>query len=218
MRECILCGKIGSCFNCLEAPKDGHVAKTCQKKSECTVCKESHNTLLHGYSFKNFKTNSILTDKAVSMCIVPVRLSHKDNPYVEVPTYALLDENAQTTFASEEVINKLPSVTSRKTFIRTETLNCAPTDPSLALNNLLVKTCQQFEQLYWKVELHLPIAYSRPSLSSDEHDITTPSKIKKFPYLNSIVDKLPEFDPSFKLGLIIGGNCPKSSGTTRGNT
>ena len=33
------------CFNCLEAPKDGHVAKTCQKKSECTVCKESHNTL-----------------------------------------------------------------------------------------------------------------------------------------------------------------------------
>ena len=198
------------CFKCLEVPKDGHMAKTCPKKTDCSECKGNHHALLHGYSFNSFKTHSILTDNAVSMCIIPVRLSHKDNPNAEVLTYALLDENAQTTFASEEVINKLPSVTSRKTFIRTETLNCASTDPTFALNNLIVKPCHQFEQIYGNVEVHLPIAYSRPSLSSDEHDIPTPGKIKQFPYLSAIANKLPEFDSSLQLGLIIGGNCPKA--------
>ena len=41
-----------------------------------------------------------------------------------------------------------------------------------------------------------------------KEDVATLSNIKNWDYLDSIKDKIPEYDPSIPFGLMIGGNCP----------
>ena len=148
------------CFKCLKEVSESHIAKTCTINKICTICKKGHNTLTHGYSSKLFKSNSIQTSQSISMCLVPVRVYHKDNEAVEVITYALLDENCQGTFVAESIIDAL-SVNTHKTLITTETINGSSTEKSSAVDGLVVKPLHEFEIEYGSTSVYLPTAYSR---------------------------------------------------------
>ena len=109
---------------------------------------------MHGYSPENFKSFSIQqpTEETISMCIVPVRISHQDNEQKEVEVYALLDENCQGIFVREDLCKHLP-VTKRLTRITTETINGPKTDSSFAIEGLVVKPLQAFEKQYGSVRI-----------------------------------------------------------------
>ena len=73
------------CFACL-SPTDIHRQKTCKQQKSCTICKKSHPTSLHKAqkqdtdgTFKAAVSKSSATE-TISMCIVPIYVSHKDNP------------------------------------------------------------------------------------------------------------------------------------------
>ena len=50
-------------------------------------------------------------------------------------------------------------------------------------------------------------------LAMGEEDVATPSNIKNWDYLDTIKDKIPDFDPSVPFGLMVGGNCPTANET-----
>ena len=115
--------------------------------------------MMHGNVPRSLKEYAIHTTETISMCIVPIRLYHKDKS-IEILTYALLDENCQGTFVLESIINDF-SIDYRKTSITTETINGAVTESSLAVDGLIVKPLPRFEEEYGSSEIVLPTAYSR---------------------------------------------------------
>jgi len=143
------------------------------------------------------------------MCIVPVRICHQSNTSTEIKIYALLDENCQGTFIKESIIKQLP-VKTRAACITTETINGQSTDSALAVDGLVVKPLKEFENQYGVAKISLPTTYSRDSLYCHEEEIPTANKIKHYNYLQPILEKLPDYDPSLVLGIIIGANCPKA--------
>ena len=86
------------CFGCLCPITNGHIGRTCTQKKTCTICKQLHTTSLHrgeqntDIPLKAAASKSISSER-ISMCIVPVRVYHKDNPGEEVVTYAMLDND-----------------------------------------------------------------------------------------------------------------------------
>ncbi|CAB4012546.1 Hypothetical predicted protein [Paramuricea clavata] len=108
----------GLCFGCLT---QGHISKHCKRRKTCTTCKKSHPTSLHGdlrkpennqnsQSPENPPTTNCTktcfmndgNEHQISSMIVPVWISHEHNPELEKLTYALLDDQSDTTFVSQE--------------------------------------------------------------------------------------------------------------------
>ena len=67
----------------------------------------------------------------------------------------------------------------------------------------------EFERIYGESVIELPTSYTKENLKCNDEEVPAPSKIKEWVHLQTISDKLPDYDPSLSLGLIIGGNCPK---------
>ena len=200
------------CYGCFEPISAEHVGKSCTQRKICDICKESHPTLLHG-NVTRVKSHSIhhtSSSNIISMSIVPVRLCHEDHPDKVVKVYALLDENSQGIFIQEDLLGKLQAPT-RRTCIRTETINGQFTDSSLAVDGLQVRPLTEFEEIYGgSAPIKLPTSYSREGLSFNEEEVPTAENIKQWQHLYTIIEKLPAYDSTLPLGLIIGANCPKA--------
>ena len=197
------------CFSCLEPISEDHVAKSCPKDVSCDICKENHPTVLHGYRPKSSKSFSVSSpEKSISMCIVPVRICLRGREEREIKTYALLDENSQSTFVHESLVDKL-SAEKRRASVTTTTINGSKTEASFAVSGLIVKPSVEFAEMYPCTPMNLPAVYSRKDLDCEEDEIPTPGKIQEYEHLSSIRQKLPEYDETLRLGLIIGANCPR---------
>ena len=64
--------------------------------------------------------------------------------------------------------------------------------------------------MYPSTDINLPTTFSRPSLEIEKEEIPTPSKIEQWEHLRVLREKIPEYDPTIPLGLMIGGNCPQA--------
>ena len=122
--------KKGLCLGCL---RQGHRAKDCKKKSICDVCKHKHPTCLHGdYEALNpveerlqgeheeetavsNTTSQMSSTDLKCLMTVPVYISSATEPNEEHLVYALLDTQSDTTFISEDILQKLnaPSSSTR---------------------------------------------------------------------------------------------------------
>ncbi|CAG2233540.1 unnamed protein product [Mytilus edulis] len=103
----------------------GHTSKKCQKRKKCEVCSRFHPTSLHGDfqkpiisvnkdkpletgTVENYKsqTGAVFMNNTKASCkssmIVPVYVSHSDDPENERLVYALLDTQSDTTFVLDE--------------------------------------------------------------------------------------------------------------------
>jgi len=115
-----VCKAKGVCFSCLIK---GHMARRCRKQVKCEVCQKSHATLLHFEAQPEVKQPPQETAKATNNCvsichrnecdhtrtsmIVPVWIQHKDNQDLKVETYAVLDDQSDTCFVTEEICTQL---------------------------------------------------------------------------------------------------------------
>ena len=57
--------------------------------------------------------------------------------------------------------------------------------------------------------LSLPRSFTRPDLPDDNDDITKPSHLRKWKYLENVIDQLT-FSDDISVGLLIGANCTKA--------
>ena len=157
---------------------------------------------MHGYTPK-IRSASIYhnpTSGVISMCIVPIRISHQSDETQELKTYALLDENSQGVFVQECILNKLPTANRRQTCITTETINGQFTDSSFAVDGLIVKPLEEFETLYGSARIELPTSYSREVLRFNGEEVPTAEKVSHWKHLQSVISRLPGYDPNLPLG------------------
>ena len=203
------------CFGCLEpVDKDhGHVSKSCTKRRKCRVCQEEHPTTLHGGNGgKTFHTYLDGSSRAISMCVVAVLLQHRSRPDHQITVYALLDECSTGTFISEEALELLGVPDNRLTLTSCDVTTAIGSreDQVVGVKELVVQCIPLHSKFYPTQEVKLPPTFSRPCLAVDKEEIPTPSRIRKWPHLQRLMDKIPEFNPSFPIGLIIGGNCHRA--------
>ncbi|XP_063400333.1 uncharacterized protein LOC134684943 [Mytilus trossulus] len=190
----------GLCFGCLGYE---HTSKKCQKRKKCEVCSRFHPTSLHGDfqkpiisvnkdkpletgTVENYKsqTGSVFMNNTKASCksamIVPVYVSHSDDPENERLVYALLDTQSDTTFVLDET-----RFDSRK------------------IKGIVVRGFDS------EVRIPLPQVFTRDIMPANRSHIPTAEMACRCLYLEHIAEKLmPVQDCEF--GLLIGYNCPRA--------
>ena len=137
------------------------------------------------------------------MCIVPVRVKRKD--FInEVPTYALVGSCSQGILMLEKLA-KAVRTSGRKTSITITTTNGEHASSSIAIEDLQVANINNVEGVW----TDLPKTYIKPDTHVDNADITRPSELKQWKYLDHITNQLNLGD-NLPLGLLIGENCRKA--------
>ena len=132
----------------------------------------------------------------ISMCIVPVQIA-STNTSKKVHTYALLDSCSQGTFILGQLANEL-GISGRKTSLTIKTLNWEFTSNSTAIEGLKVASISE-DNCEW---LPLPRTFTRSDLPVGNDDITKPSHLRKWKYLENVTDQLT-FSDDISVGLLI---------------
>ena len=111
------------CYGCYDVISPKHTARNCQRRRNYKICLVKHPTGLHGYkirrkadskydddsgktiinncaNIKDVQRESIRTGEVLSMCVVPVKVRHK-NSDKEIMTFAMLDTCSQGTFINQ---------------------------------------------------------------------------------------------------------------------
>ena len=134
------------------------------------------------------------------MHIVPVQIT-STNASKKVHTHALLDSCSQSTLILDQLANDLEML-GRKTSLTIKTLNGEFTSNSTAIEGLKVANISE-DNSEW---LHLLITFTRPDLPIDNDDITKPSQLRKWKYLENVTNQLT-FSDDISVGLLIEANC-----------
>lgn len=197
------------CYACL---RSGHLAKKCRKRKTCTICGKLHPSALHGdikpqaqnHSIQSTATlfgNSICAYK--SSMIVPVYVSHSDNPDKEHMVYALLDTQSDTTFILEN------SCTA---------LGVSGVNVKLSLSTMYAENCiidskrvqgLQVRGIHSHDRIDLPVSFSRDFIPASKSHVPTPEIARSIPYLRHMENCFTPLQ-NCEIGLLIGYNCPKA--------
>ena len=137
------------------------------------------------------------------MCIVPVQIKSKDTTK-NVHTYALLDSCSQDTFILVQLASDL-AISGRKTSLTTKTLNGEFISNLTALEGLKVASISEGNKEW----LLLPRTFTIADLPVDYDDITKPSQLRKWKYLENVINQLT-FSDDIYVGLLIEANCTKA--------
>ena len=100
------------CFGCYEPISKDHNRRNCPRRIICCVCEENHLTGLHKYKPSSKQSmaggsqrseekstdserkvacaSTTIQEDVISMCVVPVKVKHKDSNFV-YSTFAMLD-------------------------------------------------------------------------------------------------------------------------------
>ena len=133
--------------------------------------------------------------------ILPVYLSHCDNPEKEILIYALLDTQSDTTFILKESCSEL-GLTGIDVNLSLSTMYAENrVVDSQKVNGLLVRGFDS------PLGISLPDAYTRNIMPNRSH-IPTPEMTRSWSHLEPIADHLMELKLC-EVGLLIGYNCSK---------
>ena len=211
------------CFGCFSR---NHVVTSCRNIRTCQVCQQKHPTLLHGYVPRS-KTDSkdskgkdrfkqvppitssttvpitsalVSGESAVSMCVVPVILSHPSSKR-EVKTFALLDACSQGSFIDNALLETFCS-DFVETDITIKTINGCCSEGVKKIEGLIVRNSKGGD---W---LKLSTVFTREDLDIDGDVKLSSESLKKWSYLNEVSDLISDTFQG-KVGILIGSNCPK---------
>ena len=165
------------CFGCYEPTNKDHTGRNCPRRRICCVCKENHQTGLHGYKPKSKESvtggsqsseeksfdsgrkiacaSTTIQEDVISMCMVPVKVKHKDSNFV-YSTFAMLDNCSQGCFVKASLM-KTQQIRGQKISITVKTLTGEENHTMFALEGLRV--CSQLGlNQGW---ISLPKAYTK---------------------------------------------------------
>ena len=211
----------GLCLGCL---KYWHMKKDCRGKKVCSACKGFHQTSLHtnvpkpegkpGTSPKN--PSAEVTSHRVNthepedggFCdshslIVPVWLYQRGYPEKKELVYALLDDQSDACFVSEEILQKL-AISGPQVQLKLSTVLGEDFVACQKINDLVVRGVNENQ------EVMLPKTYSRKEIPAKRGQIPRPETVKKWPHFKRIEEHLLPYQHDSYVGLLIGANCTKA--------
>ena len=205
------------CFACLKPISKGHVAKSCTQQKVCLSCNGKHPTSLHDPK-KEIKTTAIRTaairksrsSEIISLCVVPVYVSHTSDPTNTVLCYAMLDNDSTGCFGETSLLEKIAPSHLRKALVSVETINGITEQDTTALDGLIVRCADKHQELHPSQPINLPTTFSSEGIPIGKNEIPTPSNIRHWKHLKLASKALSEFTEDLPFGLLIGGNCPKA--------
>lgn len=205
------------CFGCLW---QGHSSKDCQRRHTCDTCKGKHPTMLHqdrpkkkpepssneGQEEVKTEEYSAVSCKVQNECsrtsmIVPVWLSSSSRPSKEVLTYAILDNQSDATFITEETASKITvEKTTVRLSVKTVTSPQAVSAPSQLIKDLVVRG------MHSEKKITIPKTYTREFIPCENSQISTGDMAETWGHLRHLADEIPSLQ-SCEVGLLIGTNC-----------
>ncbi|XP_062610192.1 uncharacterized protein LOC134271972 [Saccostrea cucullata] len=211
----------GLCFGCLHS---GHLSRKCRQRKRCKTCSKFHPSSLHGDIHRREqhqvteevdkaavpKENSSGTTlmnhsgaSSKSTMILPVYVSHKENPERERLVYALLDTQSDTTFILEKTSRAL-GLTGRPVKLMLSTMYAEnKAIDSCKIGGLVVRGFNSEHRI------RLPETYTRAIMPANRSHIPTPEVARRWPHLEAIADELLPLTDC-EVGLLIGYNCVKA--------
>jgi len=185
--------------------------KSAQSKSQSAALNETEKLIkvpesVNEQVSSSFNSVSLMTDNALvskSTMVIPIYVSHQNDPNHEVLTYALLDTQSDTSFVSDFVVSQL-GIDGTQTTLVLSTMTSA---------HCHVK-CKRFSGLQVRghecsVDIPLPPVYSRDQIPSGLDNIPSPQMADRWPYLRPMIGNLMP-KSSCGVGLLIGYNCPRA--------
>ena len=208
----------GLCYGCLQG---GHLSKDCKERKRCSICKRQHPTPFHG-DYR--KREEITCDKGdpnqmpnAAACfmngqgktqknslIVPVWSSHASNPRAKRLVYALLNDQSDTTFVTDTVLNHLGVSGSEKNLLLSTMHATDELIKSRKIGGLIV---QDFRR---QVTLQLPKAISREIIPAKRSHIPRPESALQWPHLEKIAAQIAPYQNDAEIGILIGSDCPRA--------
>jgi hypothetical protein len=205
------------CYACLHP---GHMAQDCRWRHTCGECKGTHPTSMHDVEAKTKPSPKCETpggEMALSRAtrqnsgptsstsmIVPVLLSSAGKPCEEIPAYALLDSQSDSTFILEELAEEwcLPR---RPVHLQLGTM-ASQDFTSVQCNsvsNLMVRGINRSQ----KINIHQ--AYTRSFIPVDRNSIPTQFIAENWPHLKHLSEEMRVL-LNCQVGLLIGYDCPSA--------
>ena len=175
-----ICMSKGLCFSCLH-PR--HTARHCKRRTQCELCKKPHATILHRPSPEDRNEEKVMeTAKATNNCvncsstttsmILPVLIHHKDNPDRRVKVYAVLDDQSDTCFVTDDIRKSL-GVTGPAVNLELGTMHALRNIDTQKVEGLIVS---RFDG---QVNIPLPKAYTRNLIPGLRGQIPRPETARK---------------------------------------
>ena len=222
------------CYGCYQAD---HKADKCDNKRVCEVCNDKHPTGLHksenteakkndkkdekkddkkGDTAEGTTTTSTLNtipqvDEVVSMCVIQVRLGHEGMPGRERLVYAVLDNCSKACFIREDLVEEMRLPIARSTSLKVKTMIGVKKETSSVIGGLTVRGTEEHLLSYPNsTVIQLPECFAKPEIPIDEDEIPTPERLRPWKHLHSIINKIPNYNPSIPVALLIGGNCAQA--------
>ena len=215
----------GLCFTCLE---QGHLSKQCKKQRKCDTCGKLHPTSLHGDLKENANdknannpsreetanSTTVNCTKAcfmndgsqmrISSMIVPVWVYHSDDPENKNLTYALLDDQSDTTFVTQKTLNSL-NVSGPETTLSLSTMHA----DRQAIESTKIKGLVVCDYNY-NMSIPLPVSFSCAVIPAKRTQIPCPEMVTQWPHLTLIATSLAPYRHDIEVGLLIGSNCSRA--------
>ena len=194
--------KKGICYGCINGK---HLSKDCRNRRKCATCKGSHPTVLHDNDFKKetkvLHTRGSIAAIKFNSLILPVNIWSEGTESIR--TFALLDEQSDSTFISEKTQRQL-GIEGRPAKIRLETMAGQQMVDTQSIRGLYISGVSQSDNS----TIRLPTGYVR-NMPNDKNMIPIAETARRWPHLRKIAEYLPE-SVDEDIGLLIGLDCPRA--------
>ncbi|XP_064640944.1 uncharacterized protein LOC135495877 [Lineus longissimus] len=198
--------KHGLCLGCL---KWGHRVRDCKSKHKCKTCSRAHPTLLHDDSFKPVESTVHCTESSdvgsecLHTMIVPVYVYHVDDPSREVLVYTLLDDQSDTCFVSESVLEGIDK-RGDSTYLKINTVLAEGVVPAERVTGLMVRGFGE------SAKISLPVVFSRKGIGACRSQIPRQTSAKQWRHLKGVAPKIMPYREDIEIGMLIGQNCARA--------
>ena len=140
----------------------------------------------------------------ISSMIVPVWVYHSDDPENKNLTYALLDDQSDTTFVTQKTLNSL-NVSGPETTLSLSTMHA----DRQAIESTKIKGLVIGDYNY-NVSIPLPVSFSCAVIPAKRTQIPCPEMVTQWPHLTPITTSLAPYHHDIEVELLIGSNCSRA--------
>ncbi|XP_063959911.1 uncharacterized protein LOC135155123 [Lytechinus pictus] len=197
------------CMGCGQS--SNHLGKDCKQRRECKRCKGNHLTCLHRQKIEKSSASSNCTnicdlpdqDGKDHCMIVPVWVRQADDPSREFLEYAILDDQSNVGFVSSGLCDRM-GVKGPETDLLLTTMHESARISCQKISGLEVLDFQK------STVVQLPSCYTRQEVPAKRSQIPKVEVLRKWRHLAPIADELMPYNPSIKVSLLIGNNCPRA--------
>ena len=135
--------------------------------------------------------------------ILPVWLSHDDDPSNETLIYAILDNQSDTSFILKKTAEELNLTSVEVEFLLSTILAENQLIKSDRIRGLYVRGFNQSEKI------KLPVVYTRDIMPANQQHIPTPDMARRWSHLSRIASRIPPLQEA-DIALLLGTNVSKA--------